>query len=295
MTKRDNSLKLNSVSECNDYMGVETSHPHISVVDYTNTNYTIHRPKQINVYAITCYWNYIRSDKCVIRFFAPGATDIYVHDAHDATHGWTVVFDGELLVDTLLDNRLREFPFFTSHDDNGIVINHEECEMVINCMRSIDRELKNTNDRFSSRILASGIAVLLNICMRYYERQHLTHSDSGDIIVDKLNKLLNDYVSGQRTSFSEMPTVASLAEALHISPNYLGDVVRKKLLVSAQQHIHHTIVKEAARQLRHTKRPIGEIGYNLGFKYPHHFTRVFKKEIGLTPNEFRRLSNNVSL
>lgn len=159
--------------------------------------------------------------------------------------------------------------------------------MIVNCMRSIEIEVKNQEDRFTERIIAAGIAVMLSLCMRYYEQQHNTPKDAGEAIVTRLNKLLADYTSGDRTTLSGMPTVASLAEALHISSNYLGDVVRKKLGRSAQQHIRHEIVQEAKRQLRYSETPISEISYSLGFKYPHHLTRVFKREEGITPNQYR--------
>ena len=87
-------------------------------------------------------------------------------------------------------------------------------------------ELQNATDRFSAHIIAAGIAVLLNLCMRYFEHQRGSLQDSADIIVSKFGKLIRDYLSGSRDMLQELPTVSSCADVLHLSPNYLGDVVR---------------------------------------------------------------------
>jgi AraC-like DNA-binding protein len=119
---------------------------------------------------------------------------------------------------------------------------------------------------------------------------------TGNDFLKDIEKNVGDAPFPVGQYLQELPTVSSCAEELHISPNYLGDIVRKKLKCSAQQHIRQMVVKEAAHQLRYSSQSIGEIGYNLGFKYPHHFTRVFKQEFGVTPNEYRNqvLQNSVA-
>lgn len=279
-------LDIDSVARCNDYLGVPTLYEHVNVVDLSRLNALHSRSKRLGVYAIVCYWDN-NDDGGVIRFYSPGHMGVFTKGTYENPMGWLLTFDSVLLGNTLLANRMIEYPFFNQNTSTHIRLNAMERYMIINCMQSLAIELRTPEDRFSPRIIAAGIAVMLSLSMRFYERQHNVHKDSADLIIDRLNALLSDYVSGGRETISEMPSVASLAETLHISSNYLGDVVHKKLKCSAQQYIRRIIVQEAKRQLSYTKMPIGEISYNLGFKYPHHFTRVFKREEGITPNQYR--------
>lgn len=207
--------------------------------------------------------------------------------SYDNPVGWSLTFDSALIENTPLANRMVEYPFFNENTSTSLSLSATERSMIISCMQSLAKELQTPEDRFSARILAAGIAVLLSLSMRYYERQRNVHKDSADIIIERLGKLLAGYVGGDRTTISDIPSVASLAEALHISSNYLGDVVRK-LHCSAHHYIRRIIVQEAKRRLVYTTTPIGEISYDLGFKYPHHFTRVFRREEGVSPNQYRK-------
>lgn len=285
-TDNRNILKIDSVASCNDYLGVSTLYEYVNVVDLSHLSAVHSHPKKLGVYVIVCYWEN-DDDGGTIRFYSPGHMGVFTNGTYENPVGWLLTFDMRLLGNTLLANRMMEYPFFNQSTSTHIRLNAMERYMIINCMQSLAIELRTPEDRFSARIIAAGIAVLLSLSMRFYERQHNVQKDSADIIIDRLNKLLADYTCGNRETIREIPSVASLADALHISSNYLGDVVHKKLKCSAQQYIRRIIVQEAKRQLIYTTTPIGEISYNLGFKYPHHFTRVFKREEGITPNQYR--------
>lgn len=285
--KKSDILEIDSVARCNDYLGVPTLYEHVNVVDLSRLVSVRSQNKRLGVYAIVCYWDE-ENDGGTIRFYSPGHMGVFNTGSYDNPVGWLLTFDSMLLKNTLLANRMMEYPFFNESASTHLQLSATERRMIISCMQSLAIELRTPEDRFSARILAAGIAVLLSLSMRYYERQRNVHKDSADIIVERLGKLLANYAGGDRSAISDMPSVSSLAEALHISSNYLGDVVRKKLHCSAQHYIRRIIIQEAKRQLIYTTTPVGEISYNLGFKYPHHFTRVFRREEGVTPNQYRK-------
>ena len=287
MAKNLFQLELNTVAACCEYLGVESLSKLVNIVNLDTVDTIVYEPKKMGVYAIVCCWYDQNDTGAELHFLGPGYSDAIEEYMEFSPQGWALIFDAELLEDTLLAGRMPEYTFFAPDSTNMLKLNNEERHMIICSMQSIRLELYNGEDKFSRRIITAGIAVLLNLCMRYFERQKTEPQNSADAIVSKLNKLIIDYLSGSRDVLQELPTVSSCADALHISPNYLGDIVRKKLGCSAQQYIRQMVVKEAAYQLRYTKHSIGEIGYNIGFKYPHHFTRVFKQEFGATPQEYR--------
>ena len=287
MVENQYQLNLNTVESCCEYLGVDMLNKYVNIVNLDTVGTVKCMSKMMGVYAVVCCW-YDHSDTGAdLHFFGPGYRDSFEGNMECTPYGWALIFDPILLEDTLLAGRMPEYKYFSTESTNTLRLNHDERHMIICCLQSIRLELFNGEDRFTRRIITAGIAVLLNLCMRYFERIHSSHQDSADVIVSKFSKLIIDYLSGVRDVMQELPTVSSCAEALHISPNYLGDVVRKKLSCSAQQYIRQMVVKEAAYQLRYTKNSISEIGYNIGFKYPHHFTRVFKQEFGATPQEYR--------
>lgn len=288
MRQNLNHVELDSVQRCCEHLGIDTTNKLVNIVNLDTIGTVEYTPKKMDVYAIACCWFDEHDTGAELHFLGPGFTDTLEDYLSFSPHGWALIFDPALLEDSLLAGRMPEYKFFTTDSTNMLRLNNEERHMVICSMQSVRIELFNSEDKFSRRIITAGIAVLLNLCMRYYERQHTEPRDSADAIVTKFSKLIIDYLSGQRDVITEFPTVSSCAEVLHISPNYLGDVVRKKLHYSAQQHIRQIVLKEAAYQLRYTTSAIGEIGYRLGFKYPHHFTRVFKQEFGTTPLEYRK-------
>lgn len=287
MARKRQHIKLNSVASCCEYLGIDALNKYVSVINLNTVGTIRYEPKHIDIYCIVCCWYDNNDTNADLHFFGPGYSDSFMGDLELTPQGWALIFDPSLLEDTLLAGRMPEYKFFSTVSTNKLRLNSDERNMIIGCMQSLRLELFNGEDKYTRRIITAGIAVLLNLCMRYYEHQNTEPRDSADAIISKLSKLIIDYLSGSRDVLQELPTVSSCADALHISPNYLGDVVRKKLNYSAQQYIRQMVVKEAAYQLRYSNNSIGEISYNLGFKYPHHFTRVFKQEYGTTPQQYR--------
>ena len=293
MKQGDNYIKLASVEDGNNYFGCPTSHPQVSVINLNEINQFRNFPKIFGIYAIACYWDNTTPSSnepynSFLMFYAPGQYGKNNSGIHRNPTGYVLMFDEELLQDTLLQNKIREFPFFSNYKNNIIRLTCEERELVLNCMKSIQGEINNPQDKYSAHILASGIAVLLSISMRYYERQVQRTSGTAYNIITQLNNILDRYIHTPPSINKEIPTVSSCALEIGISANYLGDVVHNTINVSAHNYIQNFIISEAKRLLEYTTMSIGQIAYHLGFKYPHHLTRVFKKSTRLTPGQFRR-------
>lgn len=84
-----------------------------------------------------------------------------------------------------------------------------------------------------------------------------------------------------------LPTVGWCAGQLHFSANYFGDLIKKETGKSAIEHIHLAIINRVKDLLASTGKTVSEIAYEVGFQYPHHLSRMFKKTVGCTPNEYR--------
>ena len=295
MAENNSILKLNSVEDVCKYYGATMLHPLVAVIDLNTLAKINHLPKQFGTYTIVCITEKSKQESpesdeeysTRLIFYAPGDFSKYTTGSMDNPIGTILTFNRELLDGTLLQNRIKEYPFFNNNSDNIITLHSEEIEMVTRCMQSITNEIGHPQDKYSSHILAAGILVLLSICMRYYENQVKKPHTSAINIVTRLNNILDRYIHTPAGENKEIPTVASCASELGLSPNYLGDVVRNTTKISAHTYIHRFIVNEVKRLLEYTNMNIGQVAYQLGFKYPHHLTRIFKKEIGMTPGQFR--------
>lgn len=154
-------------------------------------------------------------------------------------------------------------------------------------MDKIARELRHPIDRFSKSLIVSNIEVMLNYCMRFYERQFITREELNDTTMSRFDSLLDDYLDSGRAAEEGLPTVRYFADKVCLSPNYFGDLVKSETGKSAQEYIHLKMALAAKNALHDPLLSAKQIADRLGFKYPQHFTRFFKKQTGLTPREYR--------
>ena len=288
--KNSTKYTINTVKGCNDYFDIETSNPLVSVIDLSKIKISKCECQCLDFYAVICCITDDDSDSAgYIQFVSPSHASCCDKAISQMKRGWMLVFHPDLLEDTLLTRRMAEYSFFESPTSKVVQLSERERDTIVNCMLSIRDELSNEMDRYSKRILVSGIAVLLSVSMRYAERQATANTTSNKNVVVRLNTLLNYYASlpGEGKT---LPTVAECARELNISANYLGDLMRNQAGCTAKEYIQQFIVNEAKIQLSRRTLTVNQIAYNLGFKYPHHLTRLFKRMTGITPNEYRAMA-----
>ena len=169
-------------------------------------------------------------------------------------------------------------------------MSERERHIIINCFKEIREELEHAIDKHSKQIVAANIEVLLNHCVRFYDRQFITREIVNRDLLSRFENLLGSYFNSDKPQQLGLPSVAWCAAELHLSANYFGDLIKKETGKSAQEYIQLATVERVKELLTQGKQSISEIAYILGFKYPHHLSRLFKKVAGVTPNEYRSVS-----
>ena len=279
--------RFETIDDVSQYFGVGTSNEWTCVVDLSKMVNIDPQPIYINLYCVVCVAEDI--DKQIqprMIFMPPDYLRDIFPNGYTKFNGWMLCFNQSLIEGTILENRMSEYAFFDDRSLAQLLISPAEYEMIVKCMFSLRSEQNSTPDKYTKRILAAGIAVLLTQCLRYYERQSPRNYTRNADIVKQMDLLLNNYFASPAI-YDTLPTVAWCAKQLHITPNYLGDLMRKYGQCSAQEFIHQRIIDEIKTRLERDNSSISQIAYELGFKYPHHLSRLFAKIEGCSPHDYR--------
>ena len=294
----ENILEMPSVKDYNDNLGVTTIHPLVSVVDMSELECIRHSLKRFGFYCIilkhlgcgdVTYGRsaYDYNDGSLV-FVAPnqmaGANDGKISYN---TKGWILMFHPDLLRNTYLEHSMNRYTFFDYSSNEALHLSEQEREIIIGYLCNIRRELHHPTDDYTNRNIILNIEALLNNCMRFYERQFISRKNENNKIMEQLTYLLEEYLLSGKSQQYGLPTVAWCADNLHLSSNYFGDLVKKYSGRSAQEYIKSTIVDYAKLLLANNSYQVNEIAYKLGFKYPQHFSRLFKHIEGISPSQYR--------
>lgn len=291
-------IKLNSVEQYNKLYGLETMHPLISVVDLSKAPvFPQHFMFNYGLYAL-----YLKQVKCgdlrygrqiydyqegTVTSFAPGQV-IEGHLA-EGTRPMArgLVFHPDLIRGTSLGKEIKYYSFFSYDSNEALHLSDKEKEIFCDCLDKIELELQNHADRHSKRLIIRNIELLLDYCMRFYERQFHTRSKVNKDVLVKFEDLLDVYYQENRPINLGLPTVKYFADNIHLSPNYFGDLIKKETGKTAQEYIQEKMINVAKEKILGSEKSVSEIAFELGFQYPQHFSRIFKKNVGYTPKEYR--------
>lgn len=295
--------KIESVIQINEIFGnQETRHPLITIIDFSkikNTNlsgkiysglYSIMLKQQCP--GVVKYGRQnIDFQSGSLIFIAPGQV-ISIDDEIEATNSrdWGLFFHPELLARTSLSANMKDYPFFLYSINEALHASQKEKNTLNEIIQKIENELALNIDKHSQTLIVSNIELLLNYCNRYFDRQFITRSNKNKDVLTKFEVLLSEYFSNGLADKKGLPTVKYIANELHLSPNYLSDLLKKETGKGTLDHIHRIIVEEAKNKLLVPNSSISSVAYDLGFEYPQYFTRVFKKNTGMTPLEFKNIS-----
>lgn len=232
-------------------------------------------------------------DEGVMYFLAPGqvlnASPRPNKDENPS--GWILLIHPDFLWGTSLANRIRNYDFFDYEANEALFLSERE-ELIINqIIKNIEEEYCQNIDQYSQSIIVSQIETMLQYSERFYNRQFITRQKSSHEILHQLERILNHYFSTESISIKGLPTVTYLSEQLHISPGYLGSLLRNLTGVSTQQMIQNKVIELAKLKLSTTKLSITEIAYELGFEQSQSFSRLFKQKTHQTPLAFRSSFN----
>lgn len=295
----DKILDLNSVELYNRLYGLETLHPLVSVADLNRATRGVDRIRlNYGVYALflklekACDIRYGRQtydyEEGTIVCFAPGQTAETTSTTGRAqvdVHG--IIFHPDLLRGTPLGKNIKRYTFFSYEVNEALHVSDEERSIILNCLNIIRMELEHAIDKHSKSLIATHIELLLGYCMRFYERQFVTRSQTNRDVLTRFETLLDTYFEGELAERDGLPTVKFFADKLCLSPNYFGDLFKKETGKTPQEYIQQKVIELAKERIADPANTVARVAYSLGFQYPQHLSRLFRKRVGCTPNEYR--------
>ncbi|SDG61649.1 helix-turn-helix domain-containing protein [Chitinophaga filiformis] len=205
----------------------------------------------------------------------------------DDAVGWGIFFHPDLISGTSLGRKIKEYTFFSYETSEALHLSEKEKKVLVDCVQKLDAELSENIDKHSQTLIVSNIELLLNYCDRYYDRQFITRKNVNKDILSEVERILGSYFQSPGQTGQGLPTVKYLAEQVHLSANYLSDLLKKETNMNAQDLIHYHLIEEAKALLLSSDKSVSELAYSLGFEYPQYFSRLFKSKTGMTPGEFR--------
>ena len=297
----NNMQRFETVNDYNVFNNNETLHPLVSVVDLSKA-----APRQMSSMYFGFYTVFLKEVKCgdlrygkntydyqegTLVFIAPGQV-VTVENAGEVYQpkGHALVFHPDIIHGTNLGRHINEYSFFGYQSNEALHVSERERKMVLDCFSKIGYELEHAIDKHSKRLIVSNIEILLNYCIRFYDRQFITRENIIKGTLEKFEEVLNNYFSSEKPQTIGLPSVAYCASELNLSANYFGDLIKKETGTSAQEYIQTKLIDVAKARIFNIDKSISEVAYELGFKYPQHFTRLFKQKVGQSPNEYRMMN-----
>ena len=288
---------INTVQDFNDYQGMETLHPLVSVVHVENTEHIKECVMHYGLYAIYlkenkgCKISYGRTpydfDEMTVTSFAPGQV-VNVEPNPDVPFAkfTALVFHPDLLNRTALGRQISRYEFFGYSSTEALHLSAQEVEVFRGVLTMIEQELHRAIDKHTRELIVSNIELLLNYCLRFYDRQFITREEINHSVVKKFIELLDKYISTKALR-DGLPTVAYFADKCCLSNGYFGNLVRVETGRTAKDIISDHLLAHAKQLLNDEMMTVTMISNRLGFEYPQHFVRFFKSHIGKTPSAYR--------
>lgn len=293
--------RFESIYDYNVFNNNETKHPLVTVVDLSKAD-----PRSLSKMYFGFYIVFLKDVKCgdlvygrdtydyqegTLVFLAPGQVagsndndDIYQPKGH------ALAFHADLIHGTSLGKRIQEYTFFGYQSNEALHLSERERNLVLDCFSKIDYELERGVDKHSKRLIVANIELFLDYSVRFYDRQFMTRDNVHQGLLERFENLLNEYFESDKPEILGLPSVTWCAEQLNLSSNYFGDLVKKETGKTAQEYIQSKLIDVAKEKIFDGNKTINQIAGELGFKYPQHFARVFKKRVGHTPNEYRSMN-----
>lgn len=294
-------IKIDTIQHLNEYYGFEHLNPMITVGHYSGDPEPGVTTYEYGVYAIYiketkgCKLNYGLTkydfDEMSVIALAPGQRVTVVVDESTEKLRWTVLaFHPDFLVRTALAAKMSSYGYFSYSNNEALHLSKDEVDLLGAVLALIEREMKHSIDRHTRSIIVSHIEVFLDYCLRFYERQFFSREIINSSVVEKFNALLDNYIANDIESCG-LPTVAYFADKLSLTPGYFGELVKTSTGTTAKDIIAERLVHAARELLNDLSLSVTQVGDRLGFEYPQHFVRFFKRRTGHTPREYRTVAN----
>lgn len=289
-------LKVRNVGDYSRWVGHTDRHPLVCVIDYTEVSPVHHSLNNYSIYGIFFHdeaeidlaygcgkYDY---KKGTVICVAPGQIGGKEDNGERVMlTGWALLFHPDLLHGTSLEKAIKNYSFFDYRINEALHMTDEEHGILTSLMRQIRDELQKNHDELQDSIIVGYIELVLNFCQRFYNRQFITRKLENSDVLMKFDSLLRDYYEENVQLTLGLPTVKYCADKLCMSSNYFGDMVRRMTGDTASCYIRRYVIARAKNEFANGTS-IAQVAYGLGFEYPQHLSRMFKKQEGITPSEY---------
>jgi AraC-like DNA-binding protein len=292
--------RVTTINELHAIAGFEKpKHPLVSVIDYSKVN-VVNAPESgsfvCSFYTVNfkknCHFMYGRQpfdhQEGTLHCTAPEQIIIFDRKRDTgSSEGWGLYFHPELIRNSNLGKKIHEYSFFSYEENEALHLSEEEKQTLLSILKQMKNEYNTNIDHYSHELIISNIELFLNYCKRFYGRQFITRTNQNKDLIVNFENFLSEYVNSDKLRTIGIPSVKHCAEAMHLSANYFGDLLKNETGRNAQEHIHYFLMEQAKNLLISSEKRINEIAYDLGFEYPQSFSKLFKNKVGLSPTEYR--------
>jgi AraC-like DNA-binding protein len=297
----ENIIRVDTIGQFNALNNNEMLHPLVNIVDMSKADKRLNRRVNYGFYTvflkeIKCGdlkygCNYYDYEEGTLVFVGPG--QVVGEDNNGEYYqpkGVALVFHPDLIRGTSMGRHIQDYTFFSYDVHEALHLSESERKIIIDCFEKIRYELEHAIDKHSKTLIVSNIELFLNYCQRFYDRQFITRDLAHKGVLQRFESLLDGYWASDKPLTVGLPSVSYCADQLNLSANYFGDLIKKETGKSAQEYIQSKVIDVAKEKIFDTSKSLSEIAYGLGFKYPQHFTRLFKQRVGYSPIEYRSLN-----
>lgn len=208
--------------------------------------------------------------------------DLIIEPGWDAEPTFTGMYL-QLSKKIIEENRFLFKTYLDYGQHEALYLNEDEVDEVSAVFKLMIKYYESDIKHFG--VLLSYVNVLLSLVESFYKRQFSTDPKQYNRIVTDFQQSLVDYYN---QPVKQLPNVQYFADQLGLTANYLGDIIKHFTKKSALENIHDFVIKKAKELLlENQKMNTTEVAYELGFEYPNYFSKFFKKQVHLTPKEFR--------
>ena len=290
-------IRFETVKAYNDFNNEETLHPLVSVIDFSKATPRKRYKMYFGLYVVIlkdvdcgdltygrAHYDY---QEGTLVFFSPGQVAGVQKEQLFQPSGHALIFHPDFIKGTNLGRHIQDYSFFSYKVNEALHLSERERKIVLDSFSKISYELDHAIDKHSKKLVVSTIELFLDYCVRFYDRQFITRDEVHKGILERFESVLKDYFQSDMLQTVGLPTVSYCADALNLSANYFGEMVKKETGKSAHEYIQSKVIDLAKEKIFDPHKSLSEIAYELGFKYPQHFTRLFKQKTGITPLEYR--------
>lgn len=297
---KEKILNLETVHQCNCCMGNKTLHPLVSTIDLSKANLT-ERTLKFDFYTILliegqaedfmCGRKYYDYSNATMIFLTPGQSINMRENKVSPQKGWLLAFHPTLLYGTSLDEHIDKYTFLFYQLNESLHLSLREKTKAIECIYNIEQELKHAIDCHSKTLISRYIELLLDYCSRFYERQFITRNEVNKMILNQTDNFLVEYIEMGQLKSKGLPSMEYCGEIFHLSPHYFNDLLKIETGKSSDEYFQFKRIEAAKKMLLNGKLTVSQISDELGFPSVQYFSRLFRKMLGISPNEYQ-LSQN---